>query len=526
MLVMHIASITTIVSRLIEICKVLIKKCMQLVIICMHMYRRPSRRTEIIKRIAVYSAMTALVLIIVTALILITMGYRLDTDNGRVEQGALLQFATVPSGATIEIDGKVISSKTPTKSSVLAGQHEFVMWRDGYETWRKGLDVKAGTLTWLNYARLVPKARPVVAVSLYPTLKASLATLDGQTMLLQPDGSQPSFQLADLRSDNVKTTSLTLPDTAYSDAKTSGVIHDFRIDQWDSSGRYVLIQHSYADKKEWLVLDTQDVAATKNVTKLLDLDIVSPKFSGTNGSTLFALSGSDVRKLDLSAGTISRSLVTNVTSFDLFNNNIITYLGTDAANPAKRVVGVYRDGDGSPHVLRSFDSPTTVPLAIATSHYFNQDYVAIAEGNKVDILSGNYPNSGSSDISSLGKFGSFNFLTGVDRLLFSPTGNYLLVQSGTNFASFDIEHQKVAVSAVSTTAITPLATLAWLDNNYVWSDFGGRASLREFDGANSYDINPVATGQSVTLSQNGRYLYSVGKTNSGLQLQRVRMILP
>ncbi|MBC7943186.1 hypothetical protein H7X68_01665, partial [Candidatus Saccharibacteria bacterium] len=55
--------------------------------------------------------------------------------------------------------------------------------------------------------------------------------------------------------------------------------------------------------------------------------------------------------------------------------------------------------------------------------------------------------------------------------------------------------------------------------------YGGNINISEFDGANNYSINPVASGQAVVLSQNGRYLYSVGKTKAGYQLQRVRMIL-
>jgi len=90
------------------------------------MYRRPSKKKELIKRIAVYTAMTFSVLVIVTGLVFVTLGYRFDTDNGRVEQGALLQFETIPSGATIEIDGTAISARTPAKSSVMAGTHKFV----------------------------------------------------------------------------------------------------------------------------------------------------------------------------------------------------------------------------------------------------------------------------------------------------------------------------------------------------------------------------------------------------------------
>lgn len=490
------------------------------------MYRKASKKQEIIKRVAVYSVMTTLVLLIVSGLVFVTLGYRFDSDNGRVEQGALLQFSTIPSGATIKVDGSAINPRTPAKYSVREGSHTFVMQRDGYETWQKTLDITAGTLTWLNYARLVPKDRTVTPVAQYPSLRASLATTDGHSMLVQQDGTLPSFQLVNLQSDDIKTSTITIPGSLYSESATAGVTHDFKIDQWDNDGRFALIQHTYGAKSEWLVIDTRDVAATKNITTLLDVDVTSVKFSGTSGAILYALSGSDIRKLDLSAATISRPLVTHVTGFELFKTNVVTYTGTDPADPAKRVVGLYREGDSSPHVLRTVASAADVPLRISTSHYFNQDYIAIAEGNKIDIFSGDYPSSNSDNNGSLEKFGTFNFVSGVDRLSFSPAGDYVFVQTGANFASYDIEHNRIATSSIASDITAAVGPLRWLDDNYVWSDYGGNVTVREFDGTNSHTISKAVVGQDVVLSQSGRYLYSIGKTDKGYQLQRVQMILP
>lgn len=489
------------------------------------MKRKPSKKIELIKRIAVYVAMTLSVLIIVSGLILILLGYRFDTDNGRVEQGGLVQFATIPTGATVEVDGKVISSRTPTKSSVIAGSHEFVMWREGYQTWRKTVNVEAGTLLWLTYPRLVPTIKTVVPVAQYGALHASLATADGQDMLIQTDAAIPSFELVDLRADEVKSTIITIPATAYSDATTPDVSHTFTLDQWDADGRYVLVQHRYGDTSEWLVVDSQDVTKTINMTTLFDIDISSPKFSGTSGNMLYVMSGSDIRKLDLSAGTISRSLVAGVTSFDLFETNVVTYVGVDQTDATKRVVGLYREGDNIPHVLRSVASADDVPLHISTARYFNQDYVAIAEGNTVDIMSGSYPASDDLESDSLRAYGSFSTKSAIDHLFFSPAGEYVMAQSDASFSTFDIEHKLMSTSAIASDVTEAIRPLQWLDDNYVWSDYAGNVSLREFDGGNGGTINPVIVGQDVTLSQSGRYLYSMGKNDTGFQLQRVRMIL-
>lgn len=491
------------------------------------MYRRSSKKKELMKRIAIYIAMTILVLTLATGFVLLILGYRFDSGNGRIEQGALLQFATVPPGATITIDGKEVSVKTPGKSTVLAGRHDFTLSREGYGTWRKTLDVKAGTLTWLNYARLVPTNRPVTSLTTYASLRATLASPDGRFILIQQNGALPSFDLVDVRADDIKTTTLTIPETVYSEPKTAGVTHDFVIDSWDKGSRYALVKHTYSDKEEWLVVDTRDSSASKNVTKLLDIAISSPVFSGTSGNILYAISSGDIRKLDLGAGTISRSLVTQVGSFSLFDTNVITYVGTAPTDPSKQVVGLYREGDTVSHMLRTVTTSATAPLHVATSRYFNQDYVAISQGSKVDIVRGSYPASGSDDTGSLSAFTSFEFPVPIDQLGFSPEGDYVLVQTGNQFASFDLEHQRFSLSSVTgDDLMASVAPLKWLDSDHVWSDYNGSLTMRDFDGTNTTTINQSAPGYHAFLSQNGRYFYSIGKTTTGYQLQRVRMILP
>jgi hypothetical protein len=435
-----------------------------------------------------------------------------------------LQYETQPGGATVTVDGRTLSGKTPTKSSVLAGTHTIVMQKDGYETWRKTVDIKAGTLTWLDYARLVPVKRTPAAVQTYSKVSGSLASPEGQVMLVQTDAASPTFNLVNLSSDTVSQESLTLPGTLYSDATTLGVTHAFRLDQWDKAGRYVLIQHTYGDKNEWIVMDTKDIAASKNVTALLGVPITSARLSGNSGNTVFVLSAGDIRKLDLGAATISRALVSNVKSFDLFDTNIITYVGTDTTDTTKRVVGVYRDGDSTPHVLRSTTSGNDVGLHVATSRYFNDDYVAISEGSRVDVLYGSYPTS-STDTKSLKAYSSFDLSVDVEYLQFSPKGYYIVAQHGNIFAGFDVEHKTTKTSTVTATT-TPMRPLQWLDDAYIWSDADGQLTMREFDGTNAMTINSVEHGFDATLTKDGRYFYSIAKTTAGYQLQRVRMILP
>lgn len=483
------------------------------------MNRRNAKKWALTRRILTYAGMTLLVFVAVSGIVLFLLGFRLNLESGQLEQSALLQFGSTPSGAAIAIDGIALNARTPAKTTIDAGTHDFSIWRDGYETWQKTVDVKAGALTWLNYALLVPKELPVEPVATYTSLASSLSSPEGRSILVQADASMPDFTLVDITSDNIKSINLSLDVETYSGASK----HTFTPVKWDSGGRYVLIKHIFDDNSEWLVLDTQNPSASKNITRTFDFAIKNIDFSGTSGNEYYVLGNNDVRKLDLSAGTISRPLVNNVIEFSVYESNIVTYVaGGD--KPNERIVGLYREGDNNPHILKVVNLDLKVPLHVTTTRYFNENYVAISEGSKVTILSGSYPTTASDDATSLKTFANFTAGRDIANLSFSPTGEYVFVQSGSYFASFDLEYQVFAESNIAGKGTA--RQVKWLDDNYIWSDLGGELTIREFDGANVHTINSVLAGQDVILTHNGRFLYSFAGTDTGFNLQRVRMILP
>lgn len=486
------------------------------------MHHHNSKRRNFIKRIAIYSITTLLVVLIAGFVILTVMGFKFDTDKQQFEQYAFFQFNSAPTGASVAIDGVAVTNKTPSKASVPEGKHEVVMWRDGFETWRKTLYVKSGTLTWLNYVLMVPTKLNVESVADYDSLSMSLASPLSKYVAVQQSADKPIFDITQVDMDLPTSNQITIPKKDYSEAYTTSVKHIFKISSWDQGERYLLIKHTYNDNVEWLVVDSQDENNTKNITKLFDLQFSDAKFSGTSGNVLFGLESGNVRKLDTKSETVSKPLVTRVKQFDLYNQNIITYISD--GDSGARLVGLYRDGDEKPYIVKTIPSSNTGSLQVASSRYFNEDYIAIADGKNVDILSGNYSTLLFSDLASIKSVKTFDVVGDILNLTFSPSGQYLLAQAGADFTSYDLEYKNVVASTVDNTGSA--SPLRWLNSSYFWSDNGGNLNIREFDGTNPRVINPVTTGQDVAITKSGKFLYSLNKSsNGGYQLQRVKMTL-
>lgn len=489
------------------------------------MFKKPTRRQVLIRRIILLTIAAIAVVIIVTVSILSMLGYRLDSGNGTLEQGALLQFDSKPNGASVFIDGTDIGSRTPNKQTVIAGTHTITMIRDGYEKWSRTLNLMAGTLTWLDYVRFVPKDRPIEQVTTHPSLSQLVFSPDNKWAITQEVASVPSFQLVDLRAEQVKSTPIIIPQSVYSEASTPDITHSFNVVAWDSGSRYITVNHLFRDQSEWLVVDTQNPNSTINISQLLGVGFRDVQFLGTSGKTFYALThDGTLRKIDVSAATLSRVFVTHVSSFNVFDNAIVSYVGINPADATKRVAGVYRDGDESPHVVYETDVSDN-SLHIAIGRYHSDDIVAIADGISVNIRRGSYPSSSSQDISSLQPFANFTTDSNVTALSLSPNTDYVLAQSGATFKTYEIEHQRLVAGAVAVpTGVSP-STLRWLDAAHLWDDLSGTLVMRDFTGSNVFSIMKVEPGFSASLSQNGRFFYAVGKTDKGYHLQRIKMIL-
>lgn len=486
------------------------------------MYHPPSKQRQIIMRIFVYGLMTLTVVGLVGVSLLYILGYRFDQKDRKVEQSGLVQYVTAPAGATIEVDGTNLTSKSPAKSVTLPGKHEFVMWREGYEMWRKSLSITAGTLTWLNYTRLVPKERPVQVVEQLPKLAATLASPNNKYIAVLPDASQPAITMYNITGDDIKQSTISLSSEDYSESTTAGVSHRFAFVEWDKDGRYLLLTHIYNDKTEWLVIDRQNSRLVSNVTRTMGITMSTAQFADTSGSVLYALVENTVRKINITNETVSSPLVGDVEEFHLYDNHLVSYVSVSNQSTGHREVGIVKEGKKSIPIYSS-SAPITTPLHVVAGHYFDKDYLVVSEGKKVTIWNGTFPEV-SNDIQALQKTTTFTLKDDITSLQLSPEDRFIIAQHGADFVSYDLE-RKTLSSVAHQAGISEPRTLQWLDEYYIWSDRSDVLTIREFDGANEHTINSVASGFDATLSDNGKYLYSIGKTEAGFQLQRVRMIL-
>lgn len=469
------------------------------------------RRTVAI-RFFTYGVMTLATAAISIVCILLVLGYRFDFINQRVSQGALIQFRSFPQNARITLDGQLLSFQTPGKRDVAAGQHSVTYQLNNYREWSKTVNVDAGELRWLNYARLIPQSVTTNTVKEFPVVTSNMPSPDRKWMAIWGAAETPELTIVDLRdSKNPKPADVALPAGSYTNVE--GQVHHFSLEEWDFSGRYLLIRHVIGDKTEFLRLDRTRPEDTKNVSTLLNVAISDLHFSGTSGNVFYGADAGNVRKFDIGAGTISSPVASGVQNFTLYKTGSIAYVRDEND---KRIVGASVDGEKS--AVRSYD--ITEPVLTDISSYFNHYYVAIARGTRVDVIKdpiGPAPESRKT-------IASFQVPVGAKWLQFSNNGRFVVAGSGSQFTTYDLETKENFNVNLPGSGV-PDKPLQWLDDYYLVSTPDKNLRLSEFDGGNQQVITDVEPGFTVTLTEDGRSLLSIARTSRGFVLQISRMVV-
>ena len=476
-----------------------------------------SKRRQFIKRVVAYFLMTISVIVLSTVLVLLMLGYRFNRYSGTFQQGGLVQFISQPSGASVTVGDIQLQNKTRSKITLNPGDYLVKMQRPGYQTWQKNVTVKAGTVLWLNSAHLVPNDPQTDQVLELPTLASTSSRSGNDEFALLQSASKPAITLARIDGDSVKTRTITLESGSYHAAKT----HRFTLADW-LDDHHLLVKHAYAKSQEWIVVDTDHPSKSRQIAATDDsypLKVIADPRS--SGRVLVLWNDGTVTVDDLSSEKETTLPLSGIAEMST-DDDVLLY----ATEPAKGRVstGYLTLGKAAPRTIASY--PSKEPVHIAGGEYFDVHHLATTVGKTVTIVkTDDLPSSDSQDPLRTETVKTLSLSDEATRVDFKAQGRFIVVQQPLSQTTYDLELDVQSDVPIVGAKRAQSSALVWLDNFHFWSDTDGFMRQYEFDGTNQTDIVTVAPGFSAVYSPNQKYLYTIGKTAAGYQLQRTRMIL-
>ena len=473
------------------------------------MNNRQSRKKQLVNRIFVYSLMTLTMLGLLVLFTYKILGYQYNFTTRMVERTGLIQFDSFPRLATVQIDGKPINTTTRTKASALPGIRQFSMSLAGYSDWQKTLDIKAGTVTWLDYARLVPMQKNIEELQNVGNLMTIGKSPDSRFMagVSRNSTGDNLLMIIDFKDSlQPKLTEYPLPAELITQAtEGKSIAQSFSVEGWDVGSRRVLIRHDYKGDltgSEWLWVDRERPLEVVNINKLTNLPITDAKH-GRDGQVYIQQSNGDVRNLDVDTGTTSRPLLSNVIRFDIYDGNTIYYTGVQGESI---IAGILKENSNVPIVLDSVNRSDEQSLKISVSRYFNQDTVAISKGMSVSVYRGDLPtNPQQKDVFMEKTYGTLTLSRPLGSLSSGRSGRFVIAEDAQGFVSYYLELKSISqqVKKHQDTQVR------WLDDYHVWqADEAGMMVMQEFDGVNSHQLMSIASQYDALLTSDGKFVYA------------------
>ena len=497
------------------------------------------KRNKLIKIIFVDIIMSLAVVGLVFVLVAIVEGWRLGS-NLKLEQNGMAQIESLPTGAKVVIDGKQDFNETNISKLLSAGEHEITLWKEGFDSWTKKINIAPGLLTRLKHPRLFKQNRITEEVAKYSSLRFLYASPDHRSLLAAIDDTTKWYYMTALGADKVTIEEVDVKNifSGTGDGKFPGEISQIT---WNETSEKILMQVKRGENSEWGVINLKKVSESINLTQAIlkyteknaekKTDGVSGKqipevkrnltqvvISDATASRFVALIDGALREIDTSMKTFSEAYLKNIAKFKISGSQII-YLTKHEKD--KRQVGIYRLGDkGGIDVEVIVRSKKDAVIGLALSEFDSKKYLCVTIDEQLTIYRANeYPTYGNND-NNFEKISEEKLAFIPNDLVRSDNGEFFIAKSDKKFMIYNLDLEELSYVDHQN------SNISWLDNYLMFDVVDGKMEVFDFDGANRRTIlnKNVAAGFDAVINSNNRYLYYVVKTDNGYNLQRDKLI--
>lgn len=470
------------------------------------MDRARQKKIRNIRVIATNIFMSISVVAIVFVLMLIAMGFSFN-ENGGFEQSGLLQLASHPSGASVEIDGNSQFGRTEFSKMLSSADHKVRVSKDGYDSWSSDIKIDAGLLTRVEWIRLFPQNPEINNAASFKELRLAQFSNDRKWLITIEKGSDELVR-ANIQGDRLKNNRLKL--SAILGAKAEQVLlGDFTIHDWNENNSKLLLSWKNAGTTSFYLVDLEHAENSINLTKQFNHSFSNVLIANDSASKLWAVADGNLYRIDLSESKLSEVIASKV---ELIANNkdVVAFanletIAQEEGKPEKteRHLNTYKDGEESFTTIAALDAKQKIS-SVAMGTYWNEEWLAYSYDKEIRILAGKYP--------SYGKQSNTAMKVALERnLSFSPKlisrggkDNVIVFIGGKNMVSYDVETKRYYDADLG----IEIAKVNWLDDFLIWENVEDNIIVRDFDGRNRRTIAKQANAKLPSIvSENNQWLY-------------------
>lgn len=427
-----------------------------------------------------------------TILLYVALGYGVDR-RGNVIQNGLVFLDSRPDSAEVNITNQddTFTDQTLTSRRMVlpADTYTFEYLKEDYRPWERTVDLRGGQIVRLTYPFLFPEdleTEDILEYNHEPDF-VSINPSSSRIIFQQPTFNQ--FEVLNVNNLSDEPEEITFPTALFN----TGYEQSLELIEWAENNRHILVSNSYSDQTDYLVLDTSNPQNSININELFALDPEEVKlFDGSSNQLYMLLDNNRLVSADIEDRTVTQ-LVEDVVAFNSYGRNEIVYI-RDNNNDDEVDLRIWDDGDI--YTIRSLPIDNNYHLDI--DRFNGNWYIAAGheEGNNVYI----YRNP----VSVLEREDDENkqistrtlHIENPQNIAFSDNAQFLVAQSGQNFAVYDAEADN-QYRYETEDEFDETDSVTWMDGYRLHGSVDGRVMVFDFDGSNKQMLSSTIADKPI-----------------------------
>lgn len=272
----------------------------------------------------------ALYIVLCPALILNSLGIVINPGSGEknVVKTGVIYVSSIPSGASIVLDGKPVNNQTPTVlGNLLPGTYTLEVTAKNYQPWKTTVTVTAETATPLDGILLIPEPLIITELSSFP-LKV-LIPAAGNPYLIAVNGPDAQSTFVHIWDEGI--TQNLIPDD---ETKTSPLKPLFPVDfdqrtakviRWHTinNSPYLFVEIEAGGNKRFLWIDP--LFGTPKIEDITDLFPVVPEavqWTSNDARHLLTFQNNTINRIDIATKAIYPKIIDHAMDFSQLEQTI------------------------------------------------------------------------------------------------------------------------------------------------------------------------------------------------------------
>ncbi len=465
----------------------------------------PKKRLAHRKKLFLGYGLIAIALAMTTIIIVFAAyGFDIDRKTGDVIQNGMMIIDSHPESARISVNGRD-EGNTSKRLSVPAGQYHIELSRDGYRNWKQDVNLAGSSIEQLVYPFLFPSTLSTKNIQTYSAQPPLVSQSPDRQWLLtqQPGDASGAFQLIDLNDKTNPSTTIVLP----AGVASAGTTQNLEVVEWSTNNSDVLLKRTYDGKTEFLVLNRENVAASRNVTTAFPgrpFTAVTLRDKRADQFYLYNSADKTLYSADTKTGSATQ-VASGVLDYKSYQKELVLYV--TAANDTSKA-DVHLLYKGKDKVIKTVAVSPTYLLDAAD--FTGKMYVAVGSSNEGKLyLFANPLDSYGGSLDETPKTFRALSLNGAQFVSFSNNARFVSVQSGSSFAVYDAETNR-QFKFDTKVAVAPSVKASWMDGHrltFIGTDNATR--VFDFDGTNLQSLSPGFSGTGVYFDRDYTALFTM-----------------